>query len=140
MRVTIDLPDEFSFSTEIPVLGLHLSPANHLDNALLLSLISEARGRFLKSLGYTEWDMEGVAAIVANACVAYRSEAFQGETMIVDSACRDFHNKGFDIVWRIRDRDTDREVARGKTGVICFDANARKAVEIPEKLRQRLQS
>ena len=53
-RIKIDLPDHFVFSTEIPIYIGHINYGHHLDNALLLSLISEARVRFFKSLGYTE--------------------------------------------------------------------------------------
>ena len=46
-RIRIDLPEHFNFVTEISVLIGHVNYGNHLDNALLLSLVSEARVRFL---------------------------------------------------------------------------------------------
>ena len=64
-RIRIELPDRFAFSTAIPLLISHINYGNHLDNAQLLGVVSEARLRFLKSLGYTELDVEGVGALVA---------------------------------------------------------------------------
>jgi len=61
-RIQIDLPEHFLFSTEIPIYIGHINYGHHLDNALLLQLVSEARVRFFKSLGYTELDIEGVGA------------------------------------------------------------------------------
>ena len=66
-RIRIELPDRFAFSTAIPLLISHINYGNHLDNAQLLGVVSEARLRFLKSLGYTELDVEGVGIIVADA-------------------------------------------------------------------------
>ena len=45
----------------------HINYGRHLDNAQLLSLVSEARLRFFKSMGYTELDVEGVGIVVADA-------------------------------------------------------------------------
>jgi acyl-CoA thioester hydrolase len=53
-RIQIDLPEHFAFSTEITLYLSHMNYAGHLDNALLLSVVSEARARFFMSLGYTE--------------------------------------------------------------------------------------
>ena len=50
-RIRIELPDRFAFSTDIPLLMSHINYGNHLDNAQLLGIVSEARVRFLKSMG-----------------------------------------------------------------------------------------
>lgn len=136
-RIQIDLPEQFSFTTEITLYIGHINFGGHLDNALLLSLVSEARARFFKALGYTELDVEGVSIIVADAAVQYRAEAFHGEVMQVDMVANDFSTKGCDLLWRMTNKETQREVARGKTGILFFDYNARKVVPVPENFRQR---
>ena len=82
-RICIRLPSQFAFSTDITLYQSHLNYGGHLDNALLLTVVSEARVRFFKSLGYTELDVEGVGILVADAALQYRSEAFHGEVMVV---------------------------------------------------------
>ena len=136
-RIRIELPDRFAFSTAIPLLISHINYGNHLDNAQLLGVVSEARLRFLKSLGYTELDVEGVGIIVADAALQYRSEAFQGETMRVDMGAADFHEHGCDLVWRMAEAASGREVARGKTGIVFFDYGERRKVAVPEGFRRR---
>ena len=116
-RIRIELPDRFAFSTAIPLLISHINYGNHLDNAQLLGVVSEARLRFLKSLGYTELDVEGVGIIVADAALQYRSEAFHGETMQVEMAATDFGEYGCDLVWRMADAATGREVWKHKLPV-----------------------
>jgi 4-hydroxybenzoyl-CoA thioesterase len=49
-RIQIDLPEQFPFSTEIALYLSHLIYTGHLDNALLLTLVSEARARYFESL------------------------------------------------------------------------------------------
>ena len=137
-RVQIDLPERFIFSTEIPLYISHINYGGHLDNALLLTVVSEARVRFFKFLGYSELDVEGISIIMADAALQYRSEAFHGETMVVEMTPADFHGKGCDLVWRMSDKATGREVARGKGGMLFFDYNARKVQPVPEGFLKRV--
>jgi 4-hydroxybenzoyl-CoA thioesterase len=134
-RIRIQLPDSFPFSTEIPLLLSHINYGNHLDNAQLLGVISEARLRLLKSLDYTELDIDGLGIIVADAAVQYRSEAFHGEVMVVEMGATDFHEYGCDLVWRMRDKASAREVARGKTGIVFFDYELRRKATVPAGFR-----
>lgn len=134
-RIQIDLPEHFAFSTEIPLYVGHLNYGGHLDNALLLSLVSEARLRFFKSMGHTELDVEGLGIIVADAALQYKSEAFHGEVMVVQMTAGDFSSKGCDLLWRMTDKETRREVARGKTGIVFFDYASRKVAPVPGNFR-----
>ena len=130
-RVKIDLPERFGFSTELPIYINHINYGNHLDNSALISLVSEARVRFFKSLGYTEHDVEGCGIIVADVAAQYRSEAFHGEVMIIEMAASDFNKYGCDLVWRLSDKASGREVARGKHGIMFFDYAVRKPTAAP---------
>jgi 4-hydroxybenzoyl-CoA thioesterase len=136
-RINIDLPEHFVFSTEIPLYIGHINYGGHLDNALLLSIVSEARLRFFKSMGYGELDIEGVGIVVADAAVQYKSEAFHGETMVVRMAASDVGSKGCDLLWQMSEKTSAREVARGKTGIVFFDYAVRKVAPVPENFRKR---
>ena len=130
-RIKIDLPESFTFSTEIPIYIGHINYGHHLDNAQLISLVSEARVRYFKSMGYSELDVEGVGIVVADVAAQYRSEAFHGGTLRVDMTANDFNKYGCDLVWRLSDQASGREVARGKHGTTFFDYTARKAASVP---------
>lgn len=138
-RIKIDLPDRFLFSTDLPIYIGHINYGHHLDNAQMLSLVSEARVRFFKSLGYSELDVEGVGIIVADVAAQYRAEAFHGETMVVEMAADDFNKYGCDLVWRLRDKASGREIARGKHGIMFFDYAARKASTVPPAFLAKVQ-
>jgi acyl-CoA thioester hydrolase len=142
-RIQIDLPEHFfnaAFSTEMVLYLSHMNYGGHLDNALLLTLVSEARARFFQSLGYTELNVEGVGIIVADAALQYQSEAFHGETMRVRMAAEAFSKYGCDLLWCMHEKTSNREVARGKTGIVFFDYATRKIAPVPEKFKDRLQS
>jgi 4-hydroxybenzoyl-CoA thioesterase len=138
-RVHVSLPERFAFRTEIPLYISHINYGGHLDNALLLTVVSEARVRLFKSLGYTELDVEGVGLVMADAAVQYKSEAFHGETMVVEMSPLHFHGKGFDLVYRMSDKATGREVACGKSGMLFFDYRQRKVVAVPEGFLRRVE-
>ncbi|HPR06357.1 MAG TPA: thioesterase family protein [Denitromonas sp.] len=131
-RIQINLPDAFDFSTDITLYLSHINYGNHLDNAMLLTVVSEARLRFLKSINYTELDVEGVGIIVCDAALQYRSEAHHGEVMRVSMAACDFNKYGCDLVWQMREAESGREVARGKTGILFFDYAASKVTRVPD--------
>lgn len=131
-RIQIELPAQFPFATDITLYLSHMNYGAHLDNALLLTVVSEARVRYLKSMGYNELNVEGVGIIVADAAVQYRSEAFHGEVMKVAMGASDFNKYGCDLVWQMTEATSGREVARGKTGILFFDYGPRKVVGVPE--------
>ena len=139
-RIQIALPETFVFSTQIPLYMSHINYGGHLDNALLLSVVSEARVRFFKSLGYSELDVEGVGIVVADAALQYKSEAFHGETMVVEMAPADFNKYGCDLLWRMSDKESGREVARGKTGIVFFDYGRRKVTRVPDGFLAKVQA
>jgi 4-hydroxybenzoyl-CoA thioesterase len=139
-RIQIELPESLPFSTEITLYLSHMNYGGHLDNALLLTVVSEARARFFKSLDYTELNVEGVGIIVSDAALQYRSEAFYGEVMVVSMGAADFGSKGCDLLWCMREKNTEREVARGKTGIVFFDYTTRKIAQVPDNFRSRLES
>lgn len=134
-RIVIELPEMYTFDTEIPICIGHINYGNHLDNVLLLSIVSEARLRYFKSMGFTELDVEGTGIIVGDAAVQYRSEAFHGEVMVVSMVANDFSSKGCDLVWQMNEKTSGREVARGKTGIVFFDYTNRTPAPVPIKFR-----
>ena len=112
----------------------HVNQGGHLDNAQLLSLASEARVRFFRSLGYPEADVAGLSTVVADIVAQYKSEAFHGETLIVEMAPQDFNRYGFDLVFRMTEKTQGREIARGKIGIVFIDRASRRPASIPESV------
>jgi acyl-CoA thioester hydrolase len=141
-RLHIDLPERFIFSTELRVRIADLNYGNHVGNDTILSLMQEARALFYRELGFvSEVEMEGsVGQVVADAAVLYKAESFFGDVLVVELGIQDMHKYGFDMVYRITNKASGKEVARGKTGIVCFDYAIRKLTIMPVTLRVALQS
>lgn len=137
-RIHIELPESLPFTTELPIYVSHINEAGHVDNAQLLTLVSEARQRFFRSMRYTQVDVEGLGIVVSDAAIQYLSEAFYGETLVIDMGATDFNKYGCDLTYRIRDKASTRDVAHGKTGIVFFDYNTRKIARVPERFLQRV--
>ncbi len=135
-RIKIELPNHFHFKTEIPIRVNDINYGGHLGNDSLLSIIQEARVRFLNSIGSTELNFFGVAMIMSDAAVVYKSEGFYGEILVVEIAVAEISRVGFELLYKISESKTNREVAIAKTGMISFDYKNRKVVSVPDEFKK----
>jgi 4-hydroxybenzoyl-CoA thioesterase len=126
------------FSTRVPIYTSHINQSRHLDSVALMTLFAEARARMLDAIDYRRDDNSDVALIVADTAVAYRSEAFYGETLLFEIGTADFNKYGCDLVFRASVDGDGREVARGKNGMLFFDYRLKKPVSAPAEWVERL--
>lgn len=138
-RIKIEIPQKFIFRTEIPIRITDINYGGHLGNDSLLSIIHEARVRLLKSLGYSESDVEGNGIIMIDAAIQYKSEGFYGDELIVEVAVNDFTGIGCDFVYRITNKNTSKEIALAKTGIVFFNYEKRKTAPVPEKFKKKIE-
>ena len=133
-RVKVALPDTFAFATEIPVRITDLNYGGHLGNDALLGLLHEARVQFLRQLGVGEYEAATKTGfIMVDVAVEYKAEAFHGDVLRVQMAGTDPNKYGFDVVYHVHNQ-AGKEVARAKTGLLCFDYNTRKLRPLPAEL------
>jgi acyl-CoA thioester hydrolase len=140
-RVQLDLPGKFSFITELTVRASDLNYGNHVGHDRILTLMQEARIGYYRTLGFkNELNFEGaVGQVIADVAVQYKSESFLADVLTIKIGVSDFSKYGFDMYFLIENKMTGKEIARGKTGIVCFDYDIRKVARIPEGLRQKLQ-
>jgi acyl-CoA thioester hydrolase len=138
-RIQFELPEHFAFRTDIPLRPVHINHAGHLDNAQLVVLVSEARTRFYKSLGYQDIDVQGAVALVGDQLIQYVSEGMPGEVLRVEFQPQEFNRYGFDLAFRVSEVQARREIARGKIGVVFVGRSSGKVTEVPAVFLARLQ-
>lgn len=131
-RVQLQLPESLPFSTELRLRSADINYAGHLGNDQLLSLLQEARVRFLAHHGLAEMQMFGLGLVITDVAAIYESEAFAGEVLRIDVGTTDFNTYGCDFVFRVTEASTGRRVARAKTGMVFFDYELRKVQPVPE--------
>lgn len=139
-RIKIDLPTTFLFSTELPVRITDINYSGHVGNDRILSLMHEARLQFYRQLGFKdELSFEGsIGQIITDVAVVYKSESFFGDVLIAQLAIADFNKYGFDMIYRLYNKETKKEVALGKTGIACFNYEKRKVASVPQVLLNKL--
>ena len=139
-RVKVDLPKTFAFTTRIPVRITDINYGNHLGNQVLLTIAHEARVQFLGNLGYTELDLAGVSLIMADAAIEFKTEVLYGDEVEAEVVCGTASRVGFDIFYRISIWRNEEKMlaAKMKTGMICFDYDQRKTVELPHAVKEKL--
>ncbi len=121
----------------MPIRISDINYGGHLGNDAVLTLAHEARIRFFRHFGYTELDIDGVGIIMADAAVVYKAEGFHGELLTIDVAVGEFGNVGCDLFYRLTNKETGKEVARVKTGIVFYDYAAKKTVPVPAPFREK---
>ena len=124
---------KYRYDTTIKVRDINYG--GHLGNDALLSLVHEARVRFLDSLGYSELDVEGRGIIMTDSAVVYKAQAFHGDVVAAQVSLGDWSRKGCDIFYRLAKKATGEELALAKTGIVFFDYQAGKVVDVPGRFR-----
>ncbi len=137
-RIKIDFPEHWPFETEIAVRISDINYGGHLGNDSVLSLVHEARIQFLHSLGYSEKNIGGPGIIMTDAAIVFRSEGFYGDRLRIYVAVQNLSTAGFDMLYKMVRISDDREVARIKTGLVCYDYTAGKIAAMPETVRIKL--
>ena len=139
MRVQLQLPETFSFQTEIPVRITDINYGNHLGNDAILSMMHEARVQFLQNLGCKELEFEGVGLIMSDTAIIYKGEGFYGDVLTVKVTAEDLSKYGFDLFYLFTNQH-GKEIARAKTGMVCFNYATRKLASLPENAAGKLRS
>lgn len=131
-RLKLDLPeDQFCYSTVLTVRVTDINGANHLGNDSMISMISEARARFLFDFKIAENQDDGVGLIVTDLATMYKNEAHARDQLLFDVGVMDFNDYGGDIIFRIS-RPADGElVAMAKSGFVFFNYKSKKVVTMP---------
>ena len=137
-RIKIEIPKKFIYKTEIPIRISDINYGGHLGNDSLLSIIHEARLQFLKHLGYSESNIEGTGIIMIDSAIQYKSEAFYADELIIEVAVTDFTGIGCDFVFRLTNKNSNKEIATAKTGIVFFNYEKRKTAPVPAEFRKKM--
>lgn len=137
-KITIALPDTFSFSTEVDVLIQHINRANHLANEHVIALLNEARCRFYTHLGENSL-LSFKEFINADLAVIYKSEAHYGDKLKIEIAADDFNKYGCDFVYKVSQVNNGQLVAIAKMAMLRFDYQNNKLATVPENFSDLFQ-
>lgn len=131
-RLKLEFPEnQFCYSTHLTVRVTDINAANHLSNDSMISMISEARARFLFEFGIEETSADGVGIIVTDLATTYRAEAHARDQLLFEVGVMDFNPYGGDITFRISRPADGSLVAMAKSGFVFFNYQLGKVVAMP---------
>jgi acyl-CoA thioester hydrolase len=139
-RIKIDLPENFSFQTEIPIRITDLNYGGHVGNDTVLSIMHEARVRFLQCHGYKELDFAGAGLIMSDVAIEFRNEIFYGDIIKASLTAGEFSRVGFDIFYKLEKGLNEKNIllACAKTGMVCYNYQRKKIAAVPDEARLKL--
>lgn len=139
-RIKLILPQTFSFSTPLTVRITDINYGGHLGNDAVLSLLHEARMRFLKSHGCSELDFFGASLIMSDVSIEFKAEAFYSDVLTAYVTAAEFTRVGFELFYKLVKEDEKVIIALAKTGMVCYDYNAKKVTAVPPDAKEKLLS
>lgn len=132
-RLTLEFPeDQYYFSTSLTVRVTDINSANHLGNDSMISMISEARARFLFEFGIEETQDDGTGIIVTDLATTYKMEAHARDQLLFEVGVMDFNKYGGDIIFRITRPHDQALIAMAKSGFVFFNYKSKRVVPMPE--------
>lgn len=140
-RIKIQLPETFSFTTQIPVRITDINYGGHVGNDSILSVLHEARVRFLAGFGYGEKQIaENIGLIMGSAAIEFKRESFYGDILEVSVSATNFERVSFELLYKLEaKRETGvLHIASAQTTMVCFNYNIKKVASVPDEVRLRL--
>ncbi|MBI4424826.1 MAG: acyl-CoA thioesterase [Elusimicrobia bacterium] len=118
---------------ELPARFSDLDALGHVNNAVYLSYLEEARVAYLRDvLGVT--DARRVEFILARVEIDYRSPVVLGETVRVAVRVTRIGGASFDAEYELTDKASGRLVAQAKTVQVWYDFKASKVSRVPAEV------
>lgn len=137
-RLKLEFPeDQYYYSTQLTVRVTDINAANHLGNDSMISMISEARARFLFDFGIEETQGDDTGIIVTDLVTTYRTEAHARDQLLFEVGVMDFNQYGGDITFRITRPRDNALVAMAKSGFVFFNYKIKRVVPMPEAFHRK---
>lgn len=135
-RDRLALPPRLDFVTTVTVQARDINYGGHLGHDAAVSLLHEARRRWLARAGYDEAGLGGAGLIMLELEVHYGAEAFWGDALRVEMAVSGPGAARCEFLYRVSRDGT--EVLRARTLMGFFDYAARRVTRRPADFLGRL--
>lgn len=125
------------FETTIPVLVNHLNYGNHLGYDSILSILQEARIRWLKSIDEKATEIaiqDNIGWLVKRVELDILSEAFHGDLLRVSLSVGEYKKSHFTLCYAVENINRKSKLCESKTQQVCYDFASDKIFRIPKIL------
>ncbi len=130
-KIKLKFEGEVMFSTTMTVRVSDINYGGHVGNDRFVSIIHEARVRWLNSIGYkSELDIDGLGLIQKDLAVDYKKEVKYGQDLTINLSVAQTYRYGFTLFYRLSAED--EEVAVAFTNLLFYDYSSLKLSHIPD--------
>ena len=139
-RVKIDIPGLILDTVTVPVRITDINYGNHVGNDSLVSIVHEARMKWLTNHGYSEMNVEGAGLIMGDLAVEFLAESFYGDILSIDIAAGEITKVSFELYYSVQTVRNNKSIiiAKAKTGMICYDYVNKKLMAVPDEFKSFL--
>jgi acyl-CoA thioester hydrolase len=127
----------FRFSTTAEVRWRDLDAMNHVNNAVYLTYLEQARVHYLRELGLVPDVPSGIGFILAEVRCQYKSPLTLGERVTIHIRVSDLGRSSFVFAYRIEGED-DRLAAEAHTTQVRYDYEHGRSVPLSDAWRQAI--
>ena len=132
---------EFRFYQSIEIRYADLDAQRHVNNACYLTYMEQARLKYFQSLDLWDGaDFDNIGVILVEQSCTYKTPIAYGQPIRVGVRVIRLGNKSLELAVSIRDRDTDQEMAAGRSVLVAYDYLADKSQPIPERWRKAIKA
>ena len=104
----------------------------HINNAVYLSYIEDARIELLRRWGITQ---DGKSVIVASVKIDYFKQVIHPANLIVGQKVTRIGNKSFDITSVVFNKETNESICKSIITIVCLDFNLNQTIPVYEKIK-----
>lgn len=131
------MSDLYPFAATMRVRTYELDSFGHVNNAVYLQYMEEARSEFLKQMGlsFQDFGRHGVQLVIAEAHVRYLSPSRYGDEITVAGRFRDVRLASLVIDYRLKEAVSGRVLAEAWTRGAFVQADTGRPTRAPEAFR-----
>jgi acyl-CoA thioester hydrolase len=127
--------DHFRYATTIEVRWRDLDALGHVNNAVYLTYLEEARVHYMRELGLGFRSIDEVGIIFAEVTCTFLSPILLSEQVTIRVRVAELGRSSFVFDYQMEGED-GRVVARARSVQVCYDYEAERSIPIPERWRQ----
>lgn len=128
--------DDYAFSTDVEVQLRDIDRLNHVNNAVVVTYLQQARIEYFDDL--VDYVNQDIDVVVATQTMEYHHPIEWGDTVTIELRVTDIGSSSMTVEYRVRVGDT--VCAMAETVLVTFDRDTQESVSLPDNWRDALQA
>ena len=130
---------DYQFSFKIQPRWSDMDELHHVNNAVYLTYLEDARGRYLHEIANWNWNIDGI--ILANVNINYRMPMNFLDEVYVFVKTNKIGSKSFELAYAVVKKVEQKMelIADASTILVMYDYKTQSSIVIPDHLKSKLE-